>query len=413
MGKVTVIGAGIVGISCALYLQRAGHDVTVIDRQGPGEGCSYGNCGGIATTEFMPLSKPGNLMRVPGWLLDPLGPLSIKWSHLPGLLPYLLRLLQTGRPGKVREIVAAAVPLSHATWGDFNPLLKDAGLEDEIINDFCLTLYDSDADLRADQAKWDFCQEHGFGFEKLPGAGLRDLEPDLAPDFAWGFINTDWRNARDPHRLVVKLAEHMVGQGGRICRGEVAAIEAGDGQANALQLTGGERLEVESLVVAAGVWSKLLTRPFGLKVPLQSDRGYNTTIAEPGIAPKRQIVYPAQGLAITPMDGKLRLGGSVELANLDTAPNYKRTEAQVKRTQRVFPKLQMNGEIERWMGQRPSTPDSLPVIGRAPQLSNVYLAFGHGHLGLTWGPTTGRLIAALLSGQPTGIDMQPYRADRF
>ncbi len=411
-GPVTIIGAGIIGVACALFLQRAGRRVTLVDRLAPGGGCSKGNCGGIATTEFMPLNKPGNLLRVPGWLLDPQGPLSIRWRNLPRLAPYLYQFLKAGRPSRVAAVVEACAPLSRATWDDFNLLLKDAGLEDEIVNDFCLTLYDSDRDLAADQGKWDACDRLGFRYEKLAGPALRELEPDLAPDFAWGFINCDWRNARDPEALVQRLADQVQRQGGTIERGEVAAIDHDESRATALRLADGRSLPVDHLVIAAGAWSARLTRQFGLKLPLEADRGYNTTIPDPGVKPSRQITYPAGGLAITPLPAGLRVGGSVELAGLDAPPDYRRSEAQIKRARRVYPKLRAE-TAERWMGHRPSMPDSLPVIGPAPGFSNIHLAFGHGHLGLTWGPTTGRLMAEMIAGGAASIDMTPYRADRF
>ncbi len=410
--QVTVVGAGIVGISCALYLQRAGFEVTVVDRHGPGEGCSYGNCGGIAVTEFMPLSQPGHLLKAPGWLLDPLGPLAVKWSYLPQLTPWLLRFLSAGRKARVAQIVAAATALCHAAWDDFAPLLKAAGSDGLVMPEECLSLYGSEAELRADQAKLDYCARYGLTLERIPGSALRDLEPDLAPDFAWGVLNRGWRNVADPFRLTTDFAALFQRQGGRILRASVAGIEAPDGRAARLLLEGADPLDVDHLVIAAGARSHLLARQLGDRIPLEADRGYSITVPDPGISPKRQIVHGAQGLAITPMAMGLRIGGSVELAGLEAPPNYKRIDAQVARAKRVYPKLRVT-EGERWMGHRPAMPDSLPVIGRATRVANAFYAFGHGHLGLTWAPTTGRLIAELIAGKPSAIDLAPYRADRF
>ena len=407
----TVVGAGIIGVCAALFLQRAGFEVTLVDREGPGEGCSKGNCGGIATTEFMPINKPGNLTRIPGWMLDPQGPLSVSWRHLPRLLPYFARFLAAGRPSRLREVIAACAPLSRAVWDDYGLLLRESGLQDEIINDFCVTLYDSDRDLAADQGKWDACDALGFGYSKLTGAEVTEMEPDIAGDFAWGFVNENWRNLKDPQRLVIRWAEQLRRQGGKLLLADVAGVTREGTRVTALELAGGERLAVDRLVVAAGAWSHLITRHFGYRPPLESDRGYNTTIADPGVNPGRQIVYPAQGLAITPMEKGLRIGGSVELAGLEAPANWRRCEAQVTRAKRVFPALK-TGQTERWMGHRPCLPDSLPVIGPAPGLANTFLAFGHGHLGVTWAPTTGRLIAEAMCGEPS-IDLTPYRADRF
>ena len=410
--QVTVVGAGIIGVSCALALQRAGFQVTVVDRQGPGEACSYGNCGGIAPTEFMPLSQPGYLLKVPGWLLDPTGPLAVKWSYMPRLAPWLLQFLAAGRRARVRAIATAAIALCKSTWDDHQPLLAAAGIADIVQPDECLSLYDTDADLRADRPRLDFCAEHGLAVETIDGRTLCELEPDLAPDFAWGVINHGWHHVSDPFRVVTALADLFVARGGRLQQSEVARIETSGGGAARLHLRGGESLPVQTLVIAAGAWSHQLARQLGDRIPLESDRGYHTTIPDPGVNPKRQIVHGAQGLAITPLAMGLRIGGSVELAGLETPPNYSRARAQVKRAKRVYPGL-TNEEGSRWMGHRPSLPDSLPVIGRAPGAANVYYAFGHGHLGLTLGPTTGRLIAELMSGTTPTIDMSPYRAERF
>ena len=411
-GKITVVGAGVVGLSCALYLQRAGRAVTVIDRLGPGEACSFGNCGGIAVTEFMPLSQPGHLAKVPGWLLDPLGPLAVRWPYLPRLAPWLLRFLMAGTKKRVAEVVAAAAPLSHSTWDDLLPLLRSAGVEDMVAPDECLTLYGSEAEYRADRDKWAFCEIHGFPHETLPGEELRQLEPDLAPDFARGVINKGWRHVHDPFRLVQAFAEDFARQGGVLKRAEVRGIEAAEGGVRALHLADGTRQPVESLVIAGGAWSHRLARQIGDRVPLEADRGYHTTIADPGVSPRRQIVHPAQGLAITPLEMGLRIGGSVELGGLDAPPNYARARAQVERARRIYPGLKKT-EGSRWMGPRPSLPDSLPVISRATRAPNAYYAFGHGHLGLTWAATTGRLIAELVTGREPGIDLAPYRVDRF
>ena len=410
--QVTVVGAGIIGLSCALYLQRAGFTVTLIDRQGPGEGCSYGNCGGIAVTEFMPLSQPGHLLKVPGWLLDPLGPLAIKWSYLPQLAPWLLRFISAGRKARVDRAVAAATALCHAAWDDFPPLLKDAGSESLIMPEECLSLYSSDAELRADQAKLDACARHGLALDVIPGHELRQMEPDLAPDFAWGVLNRNWRNVADPYRLSTDFAALFQSQGGRILRAAVAGIEVSDGRAARLHCEGADPLETDNLVIAAGARSHLLARQLGDVVPLEADRGYSITVPDAGVSPRRQIVHGAAGLAITPMAMGLRIGGSVELAGLAAPPNYRRIDAQIARAKRVYPNLRAI-EGERWMGHRPAMPDSLPVIGRATKVSNAYYAFGHGHLGLTWGPTTGRLIGELVAGAPSAIDLDPFRPDRF
>lgn len=409
---VTIIGAGIVGICCACYLQREGLRVTVIDRLGPGEGASFGNAGGLAYGEIIPTSTPGLAFKVPGWVMDPAGPLALRWSYLPKIAPWLIRFLRAGTRKRVAEISAGLAALCHPMHQDYAPLLQAAGIQDIVQPNGCLYLYDSEAELAAEQFKWDLRREHGIAFEKIAGKELPDLEPDMAADFACAMLVPGWYHVSDPYRLVTSFAEHVVRNGGEIKRGEVTRIESGASGPRALHLDDGASIPVDRLVIAAGAWSHSLAAQLGSRVSLESERGYHTTIPDPGVNPSRQIAYQAQGFVITPMYMGLRVAGTVELAGLVAPPNYERARVLLPKAKRVYPALRLDGGSE-WMGHRPATPDTLPVIGGSPKFPNVYYAFGHGHMGLSWGPTTGRLITELIAGRTPAVDLYPYRVDRF
>ena len=412
MGRVTVIGAGIVGICCALELQREGFHVTVLDRLGPGEGASFGNAGGVAVGEIIPITSPGVVLRVPGWLMDPMGPLALRWMYLPKMVPWLLRFVRTGYGQRFRDVVSELATLCGRAYTDYQRLLSATGVDDVFRGEGVLHVYDRPSEYESERLAWDLRREHGLRFEEVNTVELRELDPDMATDFARVVLMHDWYHVGDPFELVQRLAERFCADGGRIEYTEVQDIEVRDGLASCLLCGGGERFDVERLVVCAGAWSGCLAARLGQRVPLETERGYHTTLPEPGVSPKRMVVYSAQGFVITPMDMGLRVAGTVELAGLDAPPNYARARVLVKKAQRVYPGLRTEQGTE-WMGHRPSLPDCLPVIGRSPGVANAFYAFGHGHLGLTLGPTTACLIGELVTGRTPSVDLHPYRIDRF
>jgi D-amino-acid dehydrogenase len=409
---IVVLGAGIVGMCCACCLQREGFTVTVVDRLGPGEATSYGNAGGVATGEIVPLAVPGLLREVPGWLLDPLGPLAVDWRYLPRALPWLVRFLRAGSKARVRAIAAALAALSHAARPPLERLLAAAGLDDLLAREDCLYLYDDDGQLAAEALHWDLRRAHGIAFERIAGPALPELEPDLARNFGFGIRMPGWYHITNPYRLVTRLAEHFARGGGRLLRAEAVGIVTRDRQALALRLAGGDSQSFEQLVIAAGAWSHIPAAQLGDRVPLESHRGYHVTLPQPGVRPRRLVLYAPEHFVVTPMEMGLRVAGTVEIAGLEAPPNYARAKVLVRKARRIYPALDDTGGVE-WMGHRPATPDSLPVIGRATGFANVAYAFGHGHLGLTFGPVTGQLIAELVAGRPASIELHPYRVDRF
>ena len=285
-GDVTIIGAGIVGICCACYLQRAGFTVTIFDRLGPGEATSFGNSGGFATGEIVPLATPGLIRELPGWLMDPLGPLALRWSYLPRAVPWLLRFLRAGAGPRVRQIAIALAAITRAGPADYAPLLTESGLSDIVARNDCLYDYDDQAQFAAESFKWALRREHGISFETLAGPALHELEPNLGPGITFGVRMHGWYHVVDPFRVVTGLAAHFRRQGGKIERAEVVAVEQADGRARRLGLGDGRAVDVERLVIAAGAWSSGLVRQLGSRVPLESHRGYHVTIPDAPIKPR-------------------------------------------------------------------------------------------------------------------------------
>jgi D-amino-acid dehydrogenase len=411
---ITIIGAGIIGISAAAFLQRAGHKVTVIDRVPPGDGCSFGNAGGVAFAEIVPHMHPRVLLKIPGWLLDPLGPLTIRWSYLPKALPWFLAAGRNALPDRMRKITAGRAALGLRAVSDFDTLLHEAGARDLLVKKDSLRLYDTEAQYRAEETDRAIKREHGYEMRRLSPGELAEIEPDLARDFACGAFHGGWYYVRNPKTVVTSLAELVVRQGGEILQDEVATVTQDGSRVTAITLKAGGERQLDRLVICAGAYSNFFVQQFGDKVLLEAERGYHLVIPDPGITLGRSLTYVKTPMAMTPMDVGLRLAGTDEFAGLDAAPNWKRADILWPSAKRCLPKLRAIDEtVSRWMGRRPGTPDGLPVIGPSRKLSNVWYGFGHSHMGLTWGPTTGRLLSEMLSGAPSNTDLSAFRVDRF
>ena len=412
--SATIIGAGIVGMSTAAFLQRSGYKVTVIDRLPPGEGCSFGNAGGIAFAEIAPTIHPKVLLKIPGWLMDPLGPLTIRWSYLPKALPWFLAAGRNALPDRVRAITAARADLALRCVADFETLLKEKGAADLIRYQDTLRVYDTEQQFQAEATERETKKSFGFEMKTISGNEARELEPALGPTVHRAAFHGGWYFVTNPERVVKTIAADVVRNGGRIIADDVDAIERDGGRATALQLKAGGRHALDRLVICAGAYSHLLGRQLGERFLLEAERGYHMVLPNSGVTLSRSITYARTPGAATPMDMGLRLAGTDEFAGLDAEPNYARADALWKTFKMVLPGLrEPDAATTRWMGRRPGTPDSLPVIGPSKTASNVWYGFGHGHMGLTWGPTTGRLIAEIMTGSRSNIDLSPFRADRF
>lgn len=410
-GHVTVIGAGIVGVSSAAFLQREGFEVTIVDRLDPGFGTSFGNAGSVSPSAILPVAMPGMMRKVPGWLLDPLGPLTIRWSYLPWLTPWLLRFLRHANRAEARRVAGAMRALMETVFDDYAELLEGDTFRRLIRRNGCLYIYENREELQA--AKWslDLRRDLGAVMEEIGGDEIRQLEPALNKRFDLGIYAPENGSTVDPHLLVRAIADQVRGNGGAIVKAEVNDIEIGPAGPVALETTQG-RLPVDRLVLAAGAWSSPLACKLGAKVPLETQRGYHVTFSDPQIDVRRTVMWNKRSVFMNPMDCGLRIAGTVELAGLDAAPNYARADKLSGIAREMFPELNM-AEQSKWMGHRPCLPDSLPVIDRSPRFANTVFAFGHQHVGICSGGPTGRHVASLMAGTKPRIDLTPFSATRF
>ncbi|MDH4059292.1 MAG: FAD-binding oxidoreductase [Aquincola sp.] len=409
---VLVIGAGTVGLAIALRLQQDGRQVTVIDRTGVAAEASRGNAGALAFTDIMPLASPGILRKAPRWLLDPLGPLSIAPAYLPRIAPWLFHFWRASFPERVKASAAAQAALMDLSITETDAMLAAAGASDMLRSDGVLHVYESETELTASQASWQARAEHGIAFTHLHGPqAIAELQPGLSPTLVAATFLPAWKTVTDPLLLTLALARRFTELGGRLRRGEALALESvADGVV--VPLAGAQRMTAQRVVVAAGAWSHRLARTLGERIPLETERGYNTTLPVTAFDLKRQLTFGGHGFVVTPLTCGVRVGGAVELAGLDAPPNFQRSEIMLAKAKRFMPGLATEGGTQ-WMGFRPSLPDTLPAIGAAARDARVTYAFGHGHLGLTQAAATARLVADLMAGRPSALDLAPFRPQRF
>ncbi len=408
---VAVVGSGVIGAAIALELQRRGLQVTMIDKGEPGRGTSYGNLASIAL-DFAAGSGPSTWRKIPRWLLDPEGPVWLRPAYALKVAPWFLRFIAAGRPARLRAIEDAGMSLSNQALADVRAMLGVIGAPELMSDEGCLAIYETEAEFAGDRGHIDFMRRYGLDFDVLSGGDIQAIEPALSPSIAKAVLLPDNKTIRDPYQLVVKLADAARALGATFVSGAVRNVEkTGDGSSVVL-LENGERITVGSVVLAAGVHTRFLAEKLGEPIPLETERGYHTQIMRPGVSMRHSVIWPHRAFMITPTAGGIRVGGNVELAGLDAAPDFRRARVLVRHAQRAVPGLKVE-EATEWMGHRPSLPDTIPIISPSSKMPGVWYATGHGHLGLTYSATTAQLVADMVTGRKPSVEMAPFRIDRY
>jgi len=408
---VAIVGAGIVGVSAAIWLQRDGHDVILIDRMGPGEGASHGNGGVLASSSIIPVTVPGLLRKAPGMLFSPNQPLFLKYRYLPKLVPWLVRYLRHANAASVRRRAAALTNIISDSLADHQALSAGTGAEKWVVPSDYLFLYNTMAKYEADAFGWSLRREHGFEWDILQGGEVSEYDPVFGPEIGCAVRLADHGRISDPGRYVKDLAAHAERNGAKIVKADVQDIARLNGQVTGVR-AGGETIDCDTVIVATGVWSRDLAGRLGVNVPLESERGYHLELWEPSVMPRSPVMVASGKFVVTPMEGRLRLAGVVEFGGLDAPPSRAPFELLERNIRAAIPGISWKRTVE-WMGHRPSVADSIPVIGEAPDVRGAFFGFGHDHVGLTGGPKTGRILSQLIAGKTPNIDLAPYRADRF
>jgi D-amino-acid dehydrogenase len=409
--RVAVIGAGVVGLACASYLQMRGVSVTVIDPRPPGEYCSFGNAGCFSRSSFVPLAMPGMWKKVPGWLLDPKGPLSIQLGYLPRIAPWLWRFQRSSSLECVNQIADALYPLTNASIEKWRPLAARAGVPELVVQKGYALAYESPSAFLGDSLGRKMRIDRGVKIEVITGSAVREFEPALSQSVTHLVFMPEQGHCPNLLRLSQALADRLQIEGAQFIRHAAKGFECLDGRV-ARVVTDNGAVETDAVVIAAGAHSNELSAQLGSNVPLETERGYHVMLELPSVALRIPIMSAEGKFFATPMEGGLRIAGTVELAGLSAPPNYNRADVLLEGGKLLFPGL-THGKVERWMGHRPSLPDSKPVIGRSQRVPNVFFAFGHGHVGLTAAAPTGEIVADLITGRPPFMEIKAFSENRF
>ncbi len=403
---VIVIGAGVVGLSTALALRARGVEVTVIDREGPAAGASAGNAGAFAFTDILPLASPRIIRQAPKWLLDPLGPLSVPPAYALKIAPWMWRFWKASWPARVAASTRVQTAMMRLSQATLEPFLAREGLLPFLRRDGNLQVYESEAEFRASLPGWAARAAEGIDFRHLRGGEIGDIQPGLAPRFTHATFTPGWWSVTDPRDYTLALADRLRARGGRIEIAEARALVPGGVETRA------SVMRAAWTVLAAGALSQRIARTAGVRIPLETERGYNTTLPKGAFDLRTQVTFGGHGFVVTRIGEGIRVGGAVELGGLDLPPNYARAEAMLKKAATFLPGLKTTGGTQ-WMGFRPSLPDTLPAIGPLGPRPDVICAFGHGHLGLTQATGTAEIVADLITGGTPAIDIRPFSPHRF
>lgn len=413
---VVIIGAGIIGAACAHAALDQGFSVTILDPSPPGgpQAASYGNGAFISPASVIPMSMPGLWKTVPGLLLNPLGPLTIRWQNLPSLLPWLWRFLRAGATeARVRRTAAALNSLLRDAPQQHKALAAKIGREELIAQQGLVYAYPDREAFKRDRLAWQIRRDNGLTWNEIEGKSLRKMAPNLAHHYQFAALVGGGAHCLDPGAYVAALIDAAIGRGAQLERREALGFAIEDGRLIGVETARG-RLLCDRAVISAGIRSARLAALAGDRVPLVSERGYHVQLPDAHGGPALPILPSDGRMANTPLRCGLRASGQVELASTGTLPDWRRAEILLENLRFAYPQLTFDeSKVQRWMGHRPSTPDGLPVIGQARLTTDIIYAFGHGHVGLASAPATAGLVASLLGPGASSEALAPFAASRF
>ncbi|WP_159462594.1 NAD(P)/FAD-dependent oxidoreductase [Caballeronia glebae] len=407
---VTVLGAGIVGLSIALRLHLDGFKVTVVEKSEPMQGVSFGNAGYLSEANIFPPASPDMLRQLPKFMLSKDGPLVIKPDYATKMLPWAVKAVSALKPNSYQNILSGLASLTSVAYASFSELLEAANAVHLLTREGGLVAFRTLAGLEAKSRALPTWNSFGLAAERLSADLIRDMEPELSNEIVGGIFFKNSGRCSNPRALGELYARRLIEDGVRFVRDEVRGIE--DVGSNVRIHTCTETITAERVVLAMGFQTGALLAKFDVKVPMVSERGYHLMLPRAGVRLQRPVVFGEPHFAATPMDEGLRLAGTAEFARADAPPNMERAHMLARLAKRYLPNLS-GIDATPWMGVRPSLPDGLPAIGVMRSSPRVAYAFGHAHNGLTLSAITARCMSALLQGLAAPVDLQPYRLERF
>lgn len=409
---VAVVGAGVVGLCAALEAQRKGYQVTLIDRDEAGLGASFGNAGYLATELIDPLSTPKTLRSSFGMWLNPHGPLSLPLGYLHRILPWLVRFICAAAPKTTKKGRLALEQLNRASVPAWRRCLEDIGEQEQLVQSGYLLVWESADKLEDAKKHAVYMEENGIKTELVQGERLAQLEPELAESLSHALFFPEACRVREPYLLCKILLSAFQARKGAFLQQSVTSLQPEDKDILVQTETGS--LKFDYAIICAGAWSKQLLKSTGLDVPLEAERGYHLSINAEHIKLNHPIGSAERRFVMSPLDSGLRVVGMTELGGLKLKPFKQRFESLQYHSCKLLPRLNNPTlQVSKWMGHRPTLPDSLPVIDRHPQYSQLLFSFGNQHLGLTQAAISAELVVGLMTGYLPEINYKPFRVDRF
>jgi glycine/D-amino acid oxidase-like deaminating enzyme len=406
---VAIVGAGIIGLAIAFRLAAIGREVVVVDPNEPGSGASYGNAGTLAPYACAPVGNPDVLWNLPNLLLNPDSPLAVRLAALPALIPWLSRFVWQSMPGRARRNAHALADLLKEAMPLWRELAAQARISDLLRHEGCLYFYRGK--MPQEDSEWGarLRNELGVRQQRLTSEEVAGLEPAL-PRAAGGIFFPDAAHTVDPAAMTRRLAAAATAKGASFERARVDRLQPQPGGRTRL-ICRDRTIEAQTVVLAAGAWSRFLAEQGGENIPLDTERGYHIEFAMDACPIRRPVSPVDLGFYLTPMAGRLRVAGTVELGGLSAPLNPKQIALLERGVRKLFPGL---GPVQsQWLGFRPSLPDSLPVIGPSRRHPNLIHAFGHGHLGMTLAAVTSCIVASLIEKRNDAPNLDAFRPDRF
>jgi len=407
--KVGIVGAGIQGISNALFLQKKGFEVTIFDKDEPGSpAASYGNAGHFSPYACVLMNRPDVLTDVPAMLLSSTGPLALKWNYVPKMIPWFLKFIRNCTTKRMMHTAKNMHQILDLALPAYDELFDEIDLEGLVEKKGILYIW-NDQSLKSRDLEIRVRNELGVDQQVVTPKEIHDLEPHLKPFYHGGVYYQYGRHARNPKRILLKLFDLFLKKGGKFLKINVQDINF-DNEKPVIK-TEVQRFIFDKLVIACGAFSKRLTDNLDEKIPLDTERGYHVHFKDCDHLLSRPVIFSNRGFGITPMEQGLRVVGTVEFGGLKNPPSKGRIKNLIDNAKYMLDDLPEHED--EWMGFRPSLPDFLPVIGPSKNHKNVFYSFGHHHLGWTLGPISGKIIAGMIADENTNLDLKPYSSLRF
>ena len=406
--KIGIIGAGIQGVCSALFLQKKGYQVTLFDRDEPGNAASYGNAGHFSPYASVPLNRPDVATDIPAMLLSSRGPLALKWNYVPKMIPWFLKFLLNCRKEKMMHTAKNMHQILNQSLPAFDELFDDIDLEGLVENKGVMYIW-TDQNLKSRELENQIREELGIKQQLLNPKEIHDLEPNIKPFYHGGVFYDYAKHAKNPKKILIKLFENFIEKGGKFLKLNIQKIDF-DEEKPVLR-SEAQRFIFDKLVIACGAFSKKLTDKLHEKIPLDTERGYHVHFKDCEHLISRPVVYANRGFGMTPMEQGLRVVGTVEFGGLKNPLSKSRVKNLILNAKDMLDGLPEHKD--EWLGFRPSLPDFLPIIGPSKNYKNVFYSFGHHHLGWTLGAISGKIISKMVAEENTNLDLKPYNSIRF